>query len=43
MFLRTAVQTFFRIEVKQNYSREVTENLGGASYFLLTKITAFFF
>jgi hypothetical protein len=29
--------------VKQNYSREVAENNGGASYFnILTKITAFF-
>jgi hypothetical protein len=43
MFLRTAVQTFFRIEVKQNYSREVAENQGGASYFnILSKIAAFF-
>lgn len=37
------VQTFFRIEVKQNYSREVTEYQGGNSYFnILTKITALF-
>ena len=43
VFLRTSVQTFFRIEVKQNYSREVAENNGGASYFnILTKISAFF-
>jgi len=42
-FLRTSVQTSFRIEVKQNYSREVAEHLGGASYFnILTKIAAFF-
>ena len=42
-FLRTNVQTFFRIEVKQNYSREVAESLGGVSYFnILTKIAAFF-
>lgn len=41
--LRTSVQTFFRLEVKQNYSREVFENQGGISYFnILTKITAFF-
>jgi hypothetical protein len=41
--LRTNVQTFFRLEVKQNYSREVTENQGGNSYFnILTKIAAFF-
>jgi hypothetical protein len=31
--LRTSVQTFFRIELKQNYSREVTQDQGGASYF----------
>ncbi len=31
--LRTSVQTFFRIELKQNYSREVTEDKGGSSYF----------
>ncbi len=37
------VQTFFRIEVKQNYSREVTQNQGGSSYFnILTEIAAFF-
>ena len=42
-FLRTSVQTFFRIEVKQNYSREVTQDQGGSSYFnILTEITAFF-
>ena len=36
------VQTFFRIEVKQNYSREVTQNQGGSSYFnILTEIAAF--
>jgi len=43
VFLRTSVQTFFRIEVKQNYSREVTQDQGGASYFnILTEISAFF-
>lgn len=37
------VQTFFRIEVKQNYSREVTWDQGGASYFsIMTKIAEFF-
>lgn len=42
-FLRTSVQTFFRIEVKQNYSREVTQDHGGSSYFnILTEITYFF-
>lgn len=41
--LRTNVQTFFRIELKQNYSREVTQDKGGASYFhILTNIAAFF-
>ena len=43
VFLRTSVQTFFRIEVKQNYSREVAENYGGSSYFsILSNISAFF-
>jgi hypothetical protein len=37
------VQTFFRIEVKQNYSREVTTDQGGASFFsIMTKIAEFF-
>lgn len=41
--LKTVVQTTFRIEVKQNYSREVTPDQGGSSYFdILTKIAAFF-
>ena len=41
--LRTSVQTFFRIELKQNYSREVTVDQGGGSYFnILTIIAAFF-
>jgi hypothetical protein len=40
--IRTNVQTFFRIEVKQNYSRDVSVNQGGASYFsIMTKITEF--
>lgn len=40
--LRTNAQTFFRIELKQNYSREVTPDQGGSSYFhILTKIAAF--
>jgi len=43
VFLRTSVQTSFRIEVKQNYSREVTQYQGGSSYFnILTEITSFF-
>ena len=43
VFLRTRVQTSFRIEVKQNYSREVTQDQGGSSYFnILTEIAAFF-
>lgn len=41
--VRTNVQTFFRIEVKQNYNIDVTLDQGGNSYFtILTKITAFF-
>ncbi len=37
------VQTFFRIELRQNYHRDVAEKQGGASYFnILTKISAFF-
>jgi len=41
--LRTSVQTFFRIEVKQDYSRKVTQDQGGSSYFyILTEIAAFF-
>ena len=43
VFLRTSVQTFFRIEVKQNYSRKVTQDQGGNSYFnILSEIAAFF-
>jgi len=43
VFLRTSVQTFFRIEVKQNYSREVSQDKGGGSYFnILTEISNFF-
>lgn len=43
VFLRKSVQTFFRVEVKQNYSREVTPNQGGSSYFnILTEIAYFF-
>jgi len=42
-FLRTNVQTFFRLELKQNYSKKVTIDQGGSSYFfILTKIAAFF-
>ena len=41
--IRTNVQTFFRIEVKQNYSRNVSTDQGGASYFnIMTKIAEFF-
>lgn len=36
------VQTFFRIELRQSYHREVDQNLGGTSYFsILTKISAY--
>jgi len=40
--LRTSVQTFFRIELKQNYSREVTVDQGGSYFNILTSIAAFF-
>jgi hypothetical protein len=41
--IRTNVQTFFRIEVKQNYSRDVSADQGGGSYFsIMTKIAEFF-
>jgi hypothetical protein len=41
--VRTNLQTFFRIEVQQNYSKEVTVDQGGASYFsIMTKIAEFF-
>lgn len=40
--ISTNVQTFFRIEVKQNYSRDVSTDQGGASYFsIMTKIAEF--
>jgi len=43
VFLRTSVQTSFRIEVKQNYSREVTLEQGGSSFFhIMCDIAAFF-
>ena len=43
VFLRTSVQTFFRIEVKQNYSRQIPPNKGGGTYFnILSEIAAFF-
>jgi hypothetical protein len=43
VFLSTSVKTAFRIEVKQNYSREVTLDQGGASYFnILSEIASFF-
>ena len=42
--VRTNVQTFFRIEVKQNYSKDVTADQGGASYFsILTNRECEFF
>lgn len=41
--VRTNVQTFFRIEVKQSYSKNVTVNKGGANYFsIMAKIAEFF-
>ena len=43
VFLRTSVQTSFRIEVKQNSSREVTLEQGGSSFFtIMSEIAAFF-
>jgi hypothetical protein len=40
--IRKVCKTYFRIELKQNYQREVTEKQGGSSYFnILTKISAF--
>ena len=40
--IRTNIQTFFRIEVKQNYCKNVTVDQGGASYFsIMTKIAEF--
>lgn len=42
VFLRTSVQTFFRIEVKQNYSREVSLEHGGSSFFpIMSEISHF--
>lgn len=36
------VQTFFRLEIRQNYHRSVTEQQGGVSYFqILSKIAAY--
>ncbi len=41
-FLRTSVQTFFRIELKQDSTKEVTEGQGGNSYFyILSKIAEY--
>lgn len=43
VFLRTSVQTSFRIEVKQNYAREVTLEQGGSSFFnIMSEIASFF-
>ena len=42
VFLRTSVQTSFRLEVKQNYSREVSLQQGGPSFFsIMSEITEF--
>ena len=42
VFLRTSVQTSFRIEVKQNYSREVVLEQGGSSFFhIMSEISNF--
>lgn len=42
VFLRTSVQTSFRLEVKQNYSREVSLQQGGSSFFsIMSEITEF--
>jgi len=40
--LRTRVQTSFRIEVKQNYSREVTPEQGGSSFFPIMSEISYF-
>ena len=43
VFLRTSVQTSFRIEVKQDYSREVLPEQGGSSFFyIMSEISNFF-
>ena len=43
LFLRTRVQTSFRIEGKQSYSRDVSYDQGGSSYFnILSEIASFF-
>lgn len=40
--VKTNVETFFRIKVKQNYSRDLSADQGGASYFsIMTKIAEF--
>jgi hypothetical protein len=42
VFLRTSVQTSFRIEVKQDYSREVALEQGGSSFFpIMSEISHF--
>lgn len=42
VFLRTSVQTYFRIEVKQDYSREVALEQGGSSFFpIMSEISHF--
>ena len=41
-FLRTSVQTFFRIEIKQNTSKEVTPDQGGNSFFFISNKIAEF-
>lgn len=42
VFLRTSIQTSFRIEVKQDYSREVALEQGGSSFFpIMSEISHF--
>jgi len=41
-FLRTNVQTFFRIEVKQNTNKEITPDQGGYSFFFISNKIAEF-
>ena len=41
-YLRTNVQTFFRIEIKQNTNKEVTPDQGGNSFFFISNKIAEF-
>lgn len=43
VFLRTSVQTSFRIEVKQDYSKEVAIEQGGSSFFTIMSEISYFF